>query len=152
MFKSIFMKLLIIFIFVFNGMGAAQDVLEIKPTFEQVKALTIYEVKLKCSQPLPADAKFQFTFPAAMDLSKVRMAGSATINGGFKTQAKDNQVIIKRSGLGDTIPAHTPVDLMFTSVINPEEAGNFVIKGEIQTSDGKLLLNKQVTITIKEKK
>ncbi|MBN2090589.1 hypothetical protein JW964_13340 [candidate division KSB1 bacterium] len=152
MFKSIFMKLLIIFIFVFNGIGVAQEVLEIKPTFEQVKALTIYEVKLTCSQPLPADAKFQFTFPAAMDLSKVRMAGSATINGGFKTQAKGNQVIIERSGLGDTIPANTPIELMFTSVINPEQAGNFVIKGDILTSDGKLFFNKQGTVVIKEKK
>jgi hypothetical protein len=151
MFKSILIKLLLIFIFVFYGMGVTQEVLEIKPTFDQVKALTIYEVKFTSSQSLPADAKFQFTFPAGIDLSKVRIAGSATINGGFKTQVKDSQVIIERSGLGDIIPPNTPVDLMFTSVINPDQAGNFVIKGEIIASDGKILFTKQGPVTIREK-
>lgn len=151
MFKSIFLKLLLIFIFVFNGIGFTQEVLEIKPTFEVVRALTIYEVKITCAQSLPADAKFQFTFPGEMNLTKIRLAGSSTINGGFKTQVKNNQVIIERSGLGDMIPSNKPVDLMFTSVINPDQAGNFVIKGEIITGDGKILLTKQGSVTIREK-
>lgn len=101
---------------------AASDTLRVRAIQPEASAISIYEVSFTLSQPLPADGSLILTFPQPFDLSRVVMAGSSTINGGFHVAVEGQRVILKRSGLGRVIPANTKVDVKFANVKNPLEA------------------------------
>ncbi|MBN1352568.1 hypothetical protein JXJ21_24475 [candidate division KSB1 bacterium] len=97
----------------------AQERVELKAIFPNADALSIYEIEFSLNDTLKATSEFKVTFPEAFDLSKVKIAGSSTINGGFSVKVAESTVILKRSGRGtDVLPGNT-VDVKFANVKNP---------------------------------
>ncbi|RKY90591.1 hypothetical protein DRQ15_07065 [candidate division KSB1 bacterium] len=64
-------------------------------------------------------------------MSRVKLAGSSTINGGFKVSVDGQRVAIKRSGLGRPILPGENVEVKFANVRNPVAEGEYVITVEI---------------------
>jgi|GEM_PF-1938200 len=129
----------------------AQESIGIKPIFPEVEAASIYEINFTPTKALPPDARFMITFPKAFDLSKVNMAGSPSINGGFRTQVEDSTVIITRSGLGRTIEVGEKVQLHFATVRNPKVMSDYRVKVEILTNEKVLLTQQLDTVKIMNK-
>ena len=121
-------------IFCFSSLsasGATIDSLSVKPVNPEAEAITIYEVSFVLSDTLPSDAVIMVTFPDGFDLSRVKLAGSSTINGGFKVSVDGQRVAIKRSGLGRPILPGENVEVKFANVRNPVAEGEYVITVEI---------------------
>lgn len=129
----------------------AQEQITISPLFREPGVNSIYEIKFTPTKAIPADAQFKVIFPEGFDLTKVKIAGSSTINGGFKTSVKDSVVLIERSGLGNIVAAGENVDLQFTTVKNPVTDKNYTITVEIQEKDGRLISKKLNTVNIRQK-
>jgi len=111
---------------------AASDSLRVRAIPPETGAVSIYEVSFSLSQPLPADGSLILTFPQPFDLSRVVMAGSSTINGGFRVSVEGQRVILARSGLGRVIPANEKVDVKFANVKNPPEPrDDYAIRVEV---------------------
>jgi len=127
--------LAIVCIFCFSSLsasGATIDSLSVKPVNPEAEAITIYEViNFVLSDTLPSDAVITVTFPDGFDLSRVKLAGSSTINGGFKVSVDGQRVAIKRSGLGRPILPGENVEVKFANVRNPVAEGEYVITVEI---------------------
>ena len=126
--------LAIVCIFCFSSLsasGATIDSLSVKPVNPEAEAITIYEVSFVLSDTLPSDAVIMVTFPDGFDLSRVKLAGSSTINGGFKVSVDGQRVAIKRSGLGRPILPGESVEVKFANVRNPVAEGEYVITVEI---------------------
>lgn len=110
---------------------AAIDSLSVNPIDPEAGELSIYQVSFVLSDTLPSDAVIMITFPGDFDLPRVKLAGSSTINGGFKVSVDGQRVVLKRSGLGRPIPPGERVDVKFANVINPVREGEYVITVEI---------------------
>jgi len=110
---------------------AVIDSLSVKPIDPEAGEVSIYQVSFVLSDTLPSDAVIIVTFPEGFDLSRVKVAGSSTINGGFKVSVDGQRVAIKRSGLGRPIPPGESVDVKFANVINPAREGKYAITVEI---------------------
>ena len=121
-------------IFCFSSLsasGATIDSLSVKPVNPEAEAITIYEVSFVLSDTLSSDAVIMVTFPDGFDLSRVKLAGSSTINGGFKVSVDGQRAAIKRSGLGRPILPGENVEVKFANVRNPVAEGEYVITVEI---------------------
>lgn len=147
-YKSLTMSLAL-FVFILSVPGFAQDNISVIPLFEQAHANAIYEVKFTTSQALSPNVKFLITFPGNFDLSKVNMAGSETMNGGFKTTVEDSTVLIERSGLGRMINAGEAVQLQFATVRNPGVVSDYVVKVEVLSDSDNRITQNESTVKIK---
>ena len=113
--------------------AAPQDSVKVNPLNPAAGQVSIYQISFVATDTLYPDGQIIITFPEDFDLSKVIMAGSTTINGGFKVSVQGNKVILKRTGLGrSTIPKET-VDVKFANVKNPLAVNKqFSLKVEFQ--------------------
>jgi len=128
--------------------GLAQENLTVTPIFNTTFINSAYEVKFTTSQALLPNAKFLVTFPGNFDLSKVNMAGSQTINGGFTTTVKDSTILITRSGLGRTILAGEAVQFQFATIRNPGIARDFPVRVEIFADSTNRVAQKESAVKI----
>jgi len=148
--------LAIVCIFCFSSLsasGATIDSLSVKPVNPEAEAITIYEVNFVLSDTLPSDAVITVTFPDGFDLSRVKLAGSSTINGGFKVSVEDSVVTITRTGLGREIPPGQKVEIKFGNVKNPTVPKvGYPISTSIWNRSGKRIAEEQISnVTIEPK-
>lgn len=152
MFNQLKSHILTIVVFLTFAIGIssllAQNNVVIKPIFPDVESSTIYEVKFTASVEIAAKAMFKLTFPASFDLSKVRMAGSETINGGFSVKLDKKKVLITRSGLGRVVKTGEAVKFQFATVKNPEKADNYEIRFEVVSGTGEPVLQQRSQVKI----
>jgi len=128
--------------------GLAQENLTVTPIFNTTFINSAYEVKFTTSQALLPNAKFLVTFPGNFDLSKVNMAGSQTINGGFTTTVKDSTILITRSGLGRVIKTGESVEFQFATIRNPGIARDFPVRVEIFADSTNRVAQKESAVKI----
>lgn len=125
-----------------------QNELQLKPMFPEAGKVTIYELKFNPPDSLDAKAQLKIVFPKVFDLSKVKMAGSSTINGGFQVDVVDSTVILKRTGLGQTLLPGEKVDVKFANVVNPLTPDEmYEVKVEIWNNNQKLI-DKSIDVKI----
>ena len=112
-----------LFVSVLSGWGTAysQEQFELTAMFPEANAMSIYKLDFTLADTLKADGQLKITFPEAFDLSKVKMAGSSTINGGFTVKVADSTVLVSRSGIGNVVLPGTPVDVKFANIKNPPD-------------------------------
>lgn len=111
----------------------AQDSLKVNALNPAAGATSIYQVSFVTADTLYPDAQITLTFPEAFDLSKVVMANSTSINGGFKVEVNQNSVVLRRTGLGRPIMPGEAVEVKFANVVNPKEFdGEFNLQVEIR--------------------
>lgn len=80
---------------------------------------SLYTLEFTLSDTLHQDAEFEVTFPAGFDLSRVTIAGSKAVNGGFSVEVDGQTVLVKRKGRGAVKLPGERVDVMFSTVTNP---------------------------------
>lgn len=100
----------------------AQTSLNVSPENRTAAAVSLYKLEFALPEALPADGALTVTFPEGFDLSRVKIAASATINGGFETHVKGRRVVIVRKGEGKSLNQGASVDLLLTAVKNAEQA------------------------------
>ncbi|MCI0512396.1 hypothetical protein L0128_04210 [candidate division KSB1 bacterium] len=145
--RNLFLSILVMLPGLWAGL-MAQTAVTIKPLFNQEKAATIYEVKFTVREALAADAEFELIFPGSYNLTKVTLAGSADINGGFQTSVKDSTVTLKRSGLGKIVPTGSVVTLQLATIVNPGKAGEYPVRFQVKSSRGDAAIATAVPVQI----
>jgi hypothetical protein len=101
----------------------AQDSLSVTPSRLEAGESAVYTLTFVATDTLRPDGQITVTFPPNMDLSGVKVAGSATINGGFQVTTLGQKVVLTRSGLGRSILPGEKAAIKFAVVKNPVEAG-----------------------------
>lgn len=99
--------------------NAGRDSLAVKALHATPGKPSLYEVSFVTTDSLSANALITLTFPKAFDLSQLEIAGSGTINGGFALTRKGQEVQVRRTGLGVSIPPGKRVSLQLGLIGNP---------------------------------
>lgn len=122
MLKRIFLFFIIGVFFSFYiplSYAADLDSLSIDPVNNRGGQQSIYILNFSILDTIPPGAQWEINFPAGFDLSKVLLAGSNSINGGFSVQVTGQNILISRSGQGFPLRAGINYDLAFANVNNP---------------------------------
>lgn len=82
---------------------------------------SVYELTFTAQEAIPSEAEFVLEFPADFDLSRVKLASSDEMKGGFTVTVAQQKVYVKRSGLGPRVAAGTQVKLCVGVIVNPPE-------------------------------
>lgn len=106
---------------VIANLSWAQTSFTVRATQTTPRTFAAYQFVFTTEQELPANAEIEIIFPSYFILSKVVLADSRTISGGFSVAVNGDTVRVKRSGLGSIIPRGRTVDLLLASIINPRE-------------------------------
>ena len=115
-------KLLFLLIFLLiSGNAIAQSNVRLIALNPQAEANSIYQLSFITADTLQSEAVFEIVFPGTIDISRVKIAGSATINGGFSVSVSSDTVIVKRSGRGTVITQGQDVSVEIATVKNPGE-------------------------------
>ena len=85
-------------------------------------AASLYTLNFTLSDTLHPNAVVEVKFPPGFDLSKVNLAGSASINGGFKVSVQGQTIKVSRKGKGTLKYPGDKVDVIFSIVKNPAAA------------------------------
>ncbi len=119
---------------------AAQEIdsgVSVIPLNSKIGSHTLYEVKFTSSDTISQNARFSLTFPPEFDLSKVSLAGSNTMNGGFRVTVKDTIIEIGRNGEGKPVYPGNELNLLFSVVKNPDNAGkNYLVLFRVLEASG----------------
>ncbi|HEX9654281.1 MAG TPA: hypothetical protein VGA99_11270 [bacterium] len=98
---------------------ALTDSVEVKALNTQASAASLYTLNFTLADTLYPDAGFEISFPPGFDVSKVTIAGSKAINGGFEVKVEGQKVLVTRKGRGAVKLPGEKVDVMFSTVTNP---------------------------------
>lgn len=121
------------------------DSLEIIPLNQKISSNTLYKISFISKVEIPKDAQFVINFPDGFDLSKVNLAGSNSIDGGFEVVVNNQQITIKRRGEGQTIEPGKRANVMFSVVKNPGNINtDYPIEFQILNSEQTALSNKEI--------
>lgn len=132
-----------------NSSGMPKDTIMVHSRNISVEANSLYEVIFSLDKEIPKNATIIITFPDEFDLSQVSIAGSITINGGFKLSVQNSKVFLKRSGLGRIIKPHEKVNVKFANVKNPDNPSDgYEIKIEIQNDNNTTIVQEDSKIKI----
>jgi len=132
--------------------AAAKDSVTVEIKNAQAEARSICQVNFRISKSISPQATIRVTFPSEFDLSKLLVAGSNTINGGFEMTVDNKVAIIKRSGLGREIQANEKVDVKFAIVKNPIRGDdNYSVQVEVFDDNNNSIIQKKDTIKIMPK-
>ncbi len=138
-------------IFIHSTVSIAANTISVKPENATAGGTSIYHLEFQLDQPLSPQATIIVSFPAGFHLNGVLIAGSATINGGFRVKVNNLDVEIQRSGLGRTIRAGEKVDLRFANVVNPEATDrNYEVRVRIRDNNT-VIANKISNVQIAKK-
>jgi len=106
-----------------NSTVAAQlpsrDSLAVKALRAAPGKASLYEVSFVTMDSLAANATIVISFPKAFDLSRLEIAGSSTINGGFTLARNGQDVQVRRTGLGAKISPGKKVSIQLGLIGNP---------------------------------
>ncbi len=104
--------------------SAANNSVEVKTLNSEAGASSLYTLNFTLSDTLHPKAVLEIKFPAGFDLSKVNLAGSASINGGFKVSVQGQTIKLSRKGKGALKYPGDKVDLKFSTVVNSSRSDN----------------------------
>lgn len=104
-----------------RAQASAWEQFQIRALFAEPGRPSVYEIAFTTQEALPAEAEFNFEFPAVFDLTQLQIAGSPDINGGFALQREGQKVWVKRSGLGQSVAAGTLVRIRLGAIVNPQK-------------------------------
>ena len=125
---------------------AILDSIKVTPLDPKVNVSTLYRLSFVVTDTIPTDAQFALNFPDGFDLSQVTLAGSKTMNGGFKVTVAGQEVVIRRQGEGATIYPDKKVNLLFSTVKNPDTSNaNYLLQIRILDGRGNSLTNVQTS-------
>lgn len=114
-------KLLLGFIFLLiSGNVIAQSDARLIALNPQAGASSIYQFSFITADTMHSEAVFEIVFPGTIDISRVKIAGSSTINGGFSVSVSTDTVIVNRSGNGKAIEPGQSVSIEIATVKNPD--------------------------------
>ncbi|RMD89468.1 MAG: hypothetical protein D6813_10630 [Calditrichaeota bacterium] len=133
--KWVFFTGFVILFLIRPSFAATADSVKIHPLQPQAESVSIYEISFVTTEELQPKAQIVVIFPAEFDLSKVKIANSFTINGGFNVEVQGNRVVLKRTGQGDTIPAGKKVEVLFANVKNPPDRSYSVEVGIVNENN-----------------
>ena len=137
--------ILFMLIFAVNAVSQEIDSVSIAPLNPKVGTYTLYQVSFVYQDSISANDRFSLVFPEAFDLSRVTLAGSKSMNGGFTVSVRDSVLEIRRNGEGRIISPGEQVDLLFSVVKNPlNAANNYIIQFRVLDNLGNALSSKQV--------
>ena len=123
--------------------------ISIKARQNEAAKSSIYILNFAVNQEISTKAMVIITFPDNFDLTGVLIAGSSTIDGGFKVTVEQSQVTIKRTGLGKIIKPNEKVEIKFANVTNPSEpADSYNIKIDIKNNNNNNIFSSKQTIKI----
>lgn len=110
---------------------------EIKSLNSEAGAASLYTLNFTLSDTLHANAVFEVKFPTGFDLSKVNLAGSDSINGGFNVSVQGQTIKVSRKGKGSIKYLGDKVDLKFSTIVNSSNSDNqHLIIVNLKKSDG----------------
>ncbi len=78
-----------------------------------------YKFEFRAENEIRSDAEIAIIFPREFQLSTVIMAASSKLKGGFTINVKQDTVFLKRTGLGNSLPANQDCDIIVADVISP---------------------------------
>lgn len=82
---------------------------------------SVYELTFTAQETITPEAEFVLEFPPDFDLSRVKIASSDEMKGGFTVTVAQRKVFLKRTGLGPSIAPGTPVKLSVGVIVNPKD-------------------------------
>ncbi len=82
---------------------------------------SVYELTFTAQEIITPEAEFVLEFPPDFDLSRVKIASSDEMKGGFTVSVAQRKVFLKRTGLGPSIAPGTPVKLSVGVIVNPKD-------------------------------
>jgi hypothetical protein len=82
---------------------------------------SVYELTFTAPESIPSETEFVLEFPEGFDLSRVKLASSDEMKGGFTVTVAQQKVLVKRTGLGPSVAAGTRVKLCVGVIVNPSD-------------------------------
>lgn len=82
---------------------------------------SVYELSFYAADTLATDAEFVLDFPAAFELEQLHLASSMQIKGGFEVVREHQTAIVRRFGLGPSIPPGQRLTIRLGVIGNPEK-------------------------------
>ncbi len=104
------------------GQSLSRDHVDVRPLSSTAGAATLYRFDFTLQDTLRPDGVIEVVFPEGFDLSRVVVAGSQSINGGFRVEVKGQTVVLRRQGRGAARRPGEKVDVMLATVRNPGRA------------------------------
>ena len=102
--------------------SAVNNSVEVKTLNSEAGAASLYTLNFTLSDTLHPNAVLEVKFSPGFDLTKVNLAGSATINGGFNVSVQGQTIKVSRKGKGGLKYPGDKVDLKFSTVVNSSES------------------------------
>lgn len=113
--------LLLVFSPVAGAQTAAPPSLQLRALQAEAAQPSVYELTFTPQATISPEAEFVLEFPPGFDLSRVKIASSDEMKGGFTVTVAQRKVFLKRTGLGPSIASGTPVKLSVGVIVNPAE-------------------------------
>lgn len=113
--------LLLVFSPVARAQTAAPPSLQLRALQAEAAQPSVYELTFTPQETISPEAEFVLEFPPGFDLSRVKIASSDEMKGGFTVTVAQRKVFLKRTGLGPSIAPGTPVKLSVGVIVNPAE-------------------------------
>ena len=104
-----------------GGSVLGQDALSVSATQLTPEKQAAYIFVFSCPPALSPNASLEIFFPEAMDLEKLILADSRLMVGGFRVSVEQNRALVTRSGLGNTVPENSRIDLILAAVKNASD-------------------------------
>ena len=101
---------------------AVNNSVEVKTLNSEAGAASLYTLNFTLPDTLRPNAVLEVKFPPGFDLTKVNLAGSASINGGFKVSVQGQTIKVSRKGKGSLKYPGDKVDLKFSTVVNSSKS------------------------------
>ncbi|GBE28508.1 hypothetical protein BMS3Bbin03_02447 [bacterium BMS3Bbin03] len=145
---------LTVFLLVFgtNGAWASVSQASVKPLSPDAGKASVYEITFSLSDPFPSAGTVVLEFPADFDLSQAILAGSPNVNGGFKVFVDGQKLIVRRSGLGQAVPAGKGIVIRVANIQNPKTAGQYSLSVRIMVGKKMLGERNSVSFSIQPKR
>ena len=116
---------------------AINNSVEVKTLNPEAGAASLYTLNFTLPDTLHPDAVLEVKFPSGFDLTKVNLAGSATINGGFKVSVQGQTIRVSRKGRGSLKYPGDKIELKFSTVVNSSRSDNgHLIIVNLKKADG----------------
>ena len=109
---------------VFSPVARAQTAapsLQLRALQAEAAQPSVYELTFTPQETISPEAEFVLEFPPGFDLSRVKIASSDEMKGGFTVTVAQRKVFLNRTGLGPSIAPGTPVKLSVGVIVNPAE-------------------------------
>ena len=103
----------IVFVLVLAVPALAQENMRLTALHAVEGKPALYELSFTVTDTLKPDAAFEIKIPQNLDFSAVKVVGSPSMKGGFTFEVSDSALVLRRSGLGPTVPAGEKVKIIF---------------------------------------